>query len=138
MALSAFDDKAHPPTPAAVRRVLGRAAGAWERIVAVIGEDHAPVVETWAHPGAKYGWSMRLVRGERIVVYLTPQAGCVLVGLTLGEKAVRAAREAGLPAAVMALVDAAPRYPEGRGVRLEVRSLRDVAAVRKLAAAKMA
>jgi hypothetical protein len=46
---------------------------------------------------------------------MTPQKGRFLASFALGEKAVLAARAAGLPAALLAAVDAAPRYAEGRG-----------------------
>jgi hypothetical protein len=37
----------------------------------------------------------------------------------------------------MKLIKEAPRYPEGTGVRLEVKVTRDVAVVKKLAAIKL-
>ena len=61
-----------------------------------------------------------------------------LVGFALGEKAVRAAHEAALPTSLLAVIDEAPKYAEGRGVRIEVRTKKDLDAVRKLAAVKMA
>jgi len=54
----------------------------------------------------------------------------------LGERAVRAARASRL-AAANRLLDEAPRYPEGTGVRFEVRRAKDVALVRELARIKL-
>jgi hypothetical protein len=51
---------------------------------------------------------------------------------------VKAARESGLPAPVLAVIDGAKKYAEGRGVRLEVRSAEDVHNIEKLAVIKMA
>ena len=59
-------------------------------------------------------------------------------GFALGEKAVKAAHQSKLPKAVLDLIDSAPKYAEGRAVRLEVRTKKDVALVEKLAAIKMA
>lgn len=56
----------------------------------------------------------------------------------LGEKAAQAAHEMDLPDSVLPLIDAAPRYAEGRGIRLPVVTGDDLAAVRALAALKMA
>lgn len=137
MALSAFADKSRPPERAALDQVLGASAGLWQELVSHVTERHAPITEQWNHAGAKYGWSLRLKRKDRIVLYLTPQAGSFLVGVVLGEKAVKAARDSGLPEAVLALVEAAPRYAEGRGLRLTVTRDEDLIAVQKLAAAKM-
>ncbi len=69
---------------------------------------------------------------------MTPCHRHFLVGLVLGEKAVRAAHATPLEATVLARIDEAPRYPEGRGIRLEIRTKRDLDAVMQLAAIKMA
>ncbi|HYM59973.1 MAG TPA: DUF3788 domain-containing protein [Thermoanaerobaculia bacterium] len=137
MALSAFDDKTRCPEPSEVMRVLGKAARHWQQIIAHVRDLYPPIAEEWNFAGAKYGWSLRLKQEKRIVVYLTPQSGYFLAGIVLGEKAVQAARDGGLPAAVLALVESAPQYAEGRGIRMEVRSVGDVRAVETLVAAKM-
>ena len=49
-----------------------------------------------------------------------------------------AAQSAGLPQAVLDLIASAPKYPEGRGVKLPVASDADVQAVLALARIKMA
>ena len=49
-----------------------------------------------------------------------------------------AARASKLSKALMKLIDEAPRYPEGTGVRLEVTTRRHLPAVLKLAAVKLA
>jgi hypothetical protein len=69
---------------------------------------------------------------------MTPQKRRFLVGFALGEKAVRAAHAIPLDGSVLALIDEAPRYPEGRGVRIEVRTKKDIETVKRLAAVKMA
>ena len=138
MALSAFADPLNPPEPAALRHVLGASARLWSELVSHVAENHAPVTERWSFSGAKFGWSLRLKRRERVVLYMTPQTGAFTVGIVLGEKAVKAARESGLPASILERIDSAPRYAEGRGIRLTVATPEDVAAVQKLAAAKMA
>jgi hypothetical protein len=117
MALSAFDDRTHRPEPADLEITLGKAAGFWDQLVAHVADHYAPITELWQFAGTKYGWSLRLRRKERTVLYLTPQRGMFLVGLALGEKAVQAALRGGLPADVRAVIDGAPRYAEGRGVR---------------------
>jgi hypothetical protein len=73
-----------------------------------------------------------------VIVYLTPCAGHFLASFALGERAVRAIREAGLPAVMLSLIEAAPRYAEGRGVRIPVRTAKDVKSIRALAAIKLA
>ncbi|MDX9735555.1 MAG: DUF3788 family protein [Thermoanaerobaculia bacterium] len=120
MSLSVFDDPGQPPGPAVLRRRLGPAATAWKALVDGVAERCGPVEELWSFGGAKFGWSLRLLRKGRVLLYLTPQEGRLLAGLVLGGKAVAAAREAGLPPALLAQVEAAPQYAEGRGLRVEV------------------
>jgi hypothetical protein len=138
MALSSFDDKSHPPKPAELKKVLGKSAGLWDELVSHVTGSHPPITEQWNFSGAKYGWSLRLKRKDRIVLYLTPQAGVFLAGIVLGEKAAKAAHESGLPDSTLTLIDSAPRYAEGRGIRLAVATRRDLLAVKQLAALKMA
>ncbi len=138
MVLSAFEDRARAPGAAELARVLGPAQAAWSALVARVREAHPPIEERWSFGGAKFGWSMRLVRGERVVLYLTPQARRILVGVVLGEKAVERATRGVLPAAVRRAIEEAPRYAEGRGLRLTLTKSSEVAAVVKLVAAKLA
>jgi hypothetical protein len=137
MALSAFEDEDHRPGPAELKVTLGKTAVLWEDLISHIGARHPPITELWHFGGSKYGWSLRLKRRERIVLYLIPQRGDFLAGVVLGEKAVQTAQKQGLPADVLAMVDRAPRYAEGRGVRFTVTTQRDVKAAVDLAAAKM-
>ena len=51
--------------------------------------------------------------------------------------AVKAARASDLPASVIKTIDEAPKYAEGRGVRLEIRNKKDLEAVKAIAAIKM-
>lgn len=138
MALSAFDDKSREPQEADLRRVLGRSRARWDELVAAIGADYPPLDRSWVFSGARWGWSLRLRQKKRTILYLTPCERHFVVGFALGEKAVRAAHAVPLPPALLAAIDAAPSYAEGRGVRMEVRTKKDVEAVRQLAAVKMA
>ena len=134
MALSAFDDRSLPPGPAAIGRILGSAARLWEGLIAGIEAAHAPITRHWHFAGPKFGWSLRLKQKDRIVLYLVPRQGQFLASVVLGEKAARAT---GQPKDVLAAVDAAPRQAEGRGIRREVSSAKDVELVRRLVALKM-
>jgi hypothetical protein len=137
MALSAFDDGTRQPTPDELAAVLGTAAAAWATLVRHIGERYPPITELWSFAGAKWGWSLRLKRKDRVILYLTPQAGQFQLGVVLGEKAVAAARASGLPEPVLALIDGAPRYAEGRGIRFAVTDEPGVQVGAQLAAIKM-
>ena len=138
MALSAFDNKLQEPGPADLRKTLGRSGARWDELVAYLEAEFAPLTISWGFAGAKWGWSLRLKQKKRTVLYMTPQDRQFLVGFALGEKAVQAARAIPLGEKVLALIDEAPRYAEGRGVRVEVRTEKDLETVKQLAAVKMA
>jgi len=138
VATSALDDKTRVPDRAALTAVLGPAIARWDTLVRRVGARFGPVTEEWKHPGAKHGWSMRLKRGGRNLVYLIPGNGRFLVALVFGERAVRAIHESDVPAAVKALIDAATPYVEGRGIRLEVATDDDVELVERLVHLKLA
>jgi hypothetical protein len=138
MALSIFDDRATPPTEQTLAQALGRAAKAWGLVKEQVERQCTPFREEWAFAGARFGSSLRLKRAERVIVYMTPGRGHFLASFVLGEKACAAAREARLPAGVLALIAEAKKYAEGRGIRIPVKTARDASAVGKLAAIKVA
>ena len=115
--------------------MLGRAAAAWRDLRARVEETCAPIEPDW---GFTTGWSLRLKRGKRVLVYMLPCEGQFLASFALGEKAVAAAIVAKLPATVLDVVAAAPRYAEGRGVRFEVRAKTQVGPIAQLVAIKRA
>jgi hypothetical protein len=86
----------------------------------------------------KYGWSLRLKQKSRNIVYLGPGVGCFMVSFVLSDKALAAAKKTNLPNAVAAVIAAAPRYPEGNGVRLIVKRAADLRAIQRIAAIKLA
>lgn len=138
MALSAFDDKTRPPNDDELEATLGKTFALWNRLKDIIAAKFAPVLMEWGFSGKAYGWGLRLKRDKRAILYMTPCHGHFLASFALGEKAVKAAHESKLPASVLKIIDDAPRYAEGRGVRLEVRSAKDIGHIEKLAEIKMA
>jgi hypothetical protein len=138
MALSAFDDPARRPDPAELATVLGESVDLWEGLIDSVSAAYGLIDQVWKHAGAKIGWSMRLKRGDRILLYMTPQAGCFLAGVVLGERAAVAADGWGAPPALLKLINDASRHREGRGVRFTVNTLEDLAMAVMLVELKMA
>lgn len=126
MALSAFGEKTSPPSADDVRTVLGKSHKAWDRLIDEVSNRIAPISPVWGFTSAKSGWGLRLLRSGRVILYMTPCEGHFLVSFALGEKAVAAARDKGLAPFVLDAIDRAPRYAEGRGMRFEIRSVREI------------
>ncbi len=111
---------------------LGTRKPLWDQLVAVLKEEYK-LVEEWNYSKK---WSLRLKRGKRNIVYLLPSPQAIQASFALGGKAVEQARKE-LPPAVVQVIDAAPRYAEGTGVRLAVNEAADIAVIQKLARIKL-
>ncbi|MFC1800043.1 DUF3788 domain-containing protein [Candidatus Eisenbacteria bacterium] len=137
MALSAFADKSRQPREDDLEKVMGITVKHWKVIIKQAAGDYPPLEESWGFSGTAWGWALRLRQKKRTIMYLTPCKGYFIAGFALGEKAVRAAKQAGLDESTVALIDGAPKYAEGRAVRIEVRRKRDREQVIRLVAIKM-
>ena len=137
MAFSAFDERSQEPRDEELAAVLGQKIELWNRLVSSIHSRFTPLAEDWTFSGKKWGWALRLKHKKRAVLYLTPSEGFFYAGFALGQKAVDAAHESGLPSEVLAVIDGSQKYAEGRAVRLEVRCEGDVRNVVRLAEIKM-
>ena len=91
----------------------------------------------WRCYSLKTGWALRLKRAKRTILWMSGCEGSFRVSFILGERAVLAARQSGLSAWLLRIVDEAPKYPEGTGVRLHIKGPRDIRDVRKLTAVKL-
>ncbi len=137
MALSAFDDRSRRPDAARLRATLGPVAPLWRRLLDGAAGLDPNVVEAWHFAGPKYGWSLRVKQKDRVLFHMTPCSGHFLAGIVLGEKTIASAQAQGLPKRVLEVLEAAPRYAEGRGIRHEVSSDRDLRVVLSLLELKM-
>jgi hypothetical protein len=134
MTPNAFIGRTKPPTDDELSAELGAARVLWDELLAGL----ALPTQEWNSYSPKAGWSLKLILKKRTILYLAPCHGSFRVAFILGAKAVEAARLAKLSKAVMKIVDEAPRYAEGTGVRLEIKARKDLAAVKKLADVKLA
>ena len=138
MSPSAFLDRGSPPSERALEAVLRKGNGLWADLRARLSADFAPLKEKWSYSGKSHGWILQLRHRQKTVLYLVPCPGYFVASFAMAEKAWQAALGSSLPAPVLRIIREAPRYPEGRGVRLEVRNRKDLANVAELASIKMA
>ena len=137
MAPSCFDDRSHKPDKRQIKTALGSSSDLWFGLIEDVSAQFAPIVEEWAFSGANYGWSLRLIHKKRRILYLIPQKGHFLAAVVFGDKAVVAANESSLPAEVLRELNDAPKYAEGRGIRLQVKSREDLKTVETLVSIKV-
>jgi len=136
---NAFLGKPDPPTEDEIAAVLGPVAPLWSRLIEEVTTEAGKVTQEWKGIYVnKYGWSLRLKRKGRNLVYMAPCNGCFKVAILLNDKAVNAAKATTLPKKVANALATAPHYPEGTGVRLNVYDDSDLPPIRKLAQIKLA
>jgi hypothetical protein len=136
---NAFRGNANQPNEVELLAALGQSAKLWDEFIQWMADEEGVAEQEWKGICVnKYGWSLRLKQKSRNIVYLGPGKGCFMVAFVLSDKALQAAREAHLPKAVAEAVAAAPRYPEGNGLRLIVQRAAELPAIRKIAAIKLA
>lgn len=132
-----FADKSQKPSDADLARALGAAKRRWDDFTAHAAAAAPAASPEWKFYSGKSGWVFLLRGKKRNVVYLRPLEKCFLVSFAFGEKAVQAAELSELPAEIIESVRQAPKYPEGRAVRLDVKSAAQVKVAKKLLAIKL-
>lgn len=130
---NAFAGKTAAPTDNELAASLGKSYVRWKELIADLKRELSLDGEEWNSHSVKAGWSLRLQKKKRKIVYLSPQNGCFLASFALGDKAVAVAKNSDLSPEVRDLISTARRYAEGTAVRIEVRSPADAGAVRMLA-----
>ena len=135
---NAFIDKPKKPTAAELTAALGPSKALWDQLLAGLADEHNLTVQEWNSYSCKAGWSLRLKLKDRNILYLTPCQRCFFVSFALGDKAVQAARQSGLPQSVIKIINEARRYAEGTGVRMEITKPKDIEIAKQLAAIKLA
>lgn len=73
---NAFIGRANAPTDADVAAALGPAKPRWDVIAQDMAQELALDQREWKSYSRKAGWSPRLKRGKRNILYLSPCEGC--------------------------------------------------------------
>ena len=134
---NAFAGRAKRPGEKALASVLGESHILWKHLVADLQRELKLDAAEWHSASVKLGWSLRLQRKKRNIVYLGPRQGGFLASFALGDKAIAAAKNHALPADVLKRIAESERYPEGTAVRIEVKKPEDMEIVKNLARIKV-
>ena len=136
--MNAFAGSTTKPTDAELAAALGPSRPVWDRLLADLADQHGVTGHEWKSYSPKAGWSFRVTRKGRTIVWLGPEQRAFTVAFIMSDRAMRVVRESGWPQRIRAAIENASKYPEGTGIRLQVKSSRDIAALMKLAAIKLA
>lgn len=134
---NAFIGRKEKPSTAELDAALGPAKPLWDRLLAGLADELDVAGREWSSYSPKAGWSLRLIKKARVIVYLSPHQGSFMASFALGDRAVQAALISKLPPSAVKIIKEAERYAEGTGVRIEVNKSSDIEAIKKLAAIKL-
>lgn len=134
---NAFIGKTSRPTNEELTAALGPAASPWTELLDTLEIDLGITEHEWQSLKPRYGWTLILKLKKRRIIYLGPCAGCFRASLILGDRAMTAARATKLSKPLLKLLDEAPHYPEGTGIRFLVKTAKDLPAIRKLVKIKL-
>jgi hypothetical protein len=137
MALSLFGDKSKQPTEQMLAKAIGKQYQLWTEIAEYVVEKYPKAIKEWKYPGAKYGWSFRLKDKKRNIIYMGPREDHIMVAFAFRDKSVDAVQDSSLPQSIKDELRDAKKYPEGRGIRLQVRNKADVSNIKTLVDIKL-
>ena len=120
------------PTKTELAAAIGGTDVLWDGIVDAIGKKFQPLAPEWKPSKLTFGWLHLLKHKKRVLLYLFPDGGRLMVSIVLGERAVALALNSDLPEAIKKLIVEARPYVEGRGIRFPVQSAADIATVSTL------
>lgn len=97
-----------------------------------------PPKEEWNFPGEKYGWSFRIKDKKRAIIYRLPRDHFLKVAFVFGQKACDIIFQRGVPEAIKSDLRSAKAYAEGRGIRIDVKSKKQLKDIHFLIDTKLA
>lgn len=135
---NAFIGKTEKPSEEELFRALGSSSSVWKELIGWLADKHGVTTQEWKSYSPKFGWSMQVKLKKRTIVHLSPRNGSFQAVFILGDRAVEAAKQSKPSQSLTKILQEAPKYPEGTGIRLNVKATKDLATIRKLAEIKLA
>lgn len=138
MPASTFKDKTEPPDQARLADKLGKTAVLWEAVRQNLRNDHGETVQEWKFYGVKTGWLLKTLKRKRNLFFFNPQKNYFILTFVFGDRAAAAVEASDLPEPIKESLGNAPKYAEGRGLSIEVRSADQIPTIRILIRMKTA
>jgi hypothetical protein len=129
---NAFNDKSVVPDERTLLSTLGDMGEIWLELRRYVQSNYGPAIEEWKYYGSKSGWTMKLLSPGKNLFFFTALKGGFRLSFVFGDRAVEAILRSDLPKNIIDEVANAKKYPEGKGLRVEVKDRRAAAAVREL------
>ena len=136
MAESIFDDKAKPPTMSELEKALGKSMSLLKGIELHLQDQSGKIEREWKFYNKKAGWTFALVNNGRRLLHIIPRSGFFTVVITLGQKAILSSKNVGLPQPILSEIENAQQYAEGKSIRLDINTKKDIEPVKQLLSLK--
>jgi len=130
--ISIFQDKTVIPTNADLANKLGSSYELWRQIHNMVLSKYPNGLVEWNYPGKKYGWSFRIKDKKRAIIYLLPRDQYFKVAFVFGDKAVNEIMNSQITNDIKKELSQATKYAEGRGIRIDVKSVSIISNIEKL------
>ena len=147
MSKAPFSDRLSRPTEDELTSVLGATVRYWHDLLGQAraassnagGESNTRSRdEMWRYYASIPGWRYVVRRRGRNLLYLAPAEGQFVACFAIRDSELAAAKKSGFTAPMVRLIADAPVAPEGRAVRIMIRSVRDFRIASKILGLKMA
>ena len=132
-----FLDKSCKPNEEILSKVLGRSYKYWKQIQSVLNDQYGELTPEWKFYGGKSGWTLKMMLKKRNLFFFAPCDKYFRIAFVFGDKAVKAIEESDVSPTLIEEVVGAKQYPEGRGLRIELRKPKQIEDVVKLTAIKV-
>jgi hypothetical protein len=117
MTINILLDKAQKPDAGLVKGFLSTTGAFFEELCALT----ASCEQEWRHYGKKYGWKLKIHADDKTLLELTVAEGWFLVAMAIRGKELQDLKTDPAAAALADIADAGSSFPEGYGIKVEVR-----------------
>jgi hypothetical protein len=125
MSVSVFDSKLVLPNEKMLATELGKTKEHFNLIASFIRNEGGDLRLEWKFYGEKSGWLLKMLCKKRNMMFVVPGKDHFKVSFIFGEKAVGEIMASDLPDFIKQLISGSKKYPEGRGIQLEIKTRKD-------------
>lgn len=135
--ISIFLEKEVTPNEDELAKKLGSVYKLWQEIYNFVLGKYSKGVSDWNFPGKKYGWNFRIKDKKRAIIYLLPRENYFKVAFVFGDKATNEIMASEISESIKNELQAARKYVEGRGIRIDVKDESVISDIKKLVEIKL-
>jgi hypothetical protein len=92
----------------------------WNELINYVIKKYPEASEEWNF--SSFGWSCRIRVIKRVIIYQMPHNGYFKTSFVFGEKAYQQVLSSNIENSMKEIISKAPKYAEGRGFRIDIKS----------------